>query len=188
MTSQTISPAERDRLTTSLKQTRERLLRTVRSLSAEQLDHKPAPDRWSIAENVEHISIVESLILDRIVKLSKAPAGSSTQSNWQGRDDEVLALFQDRANRFKGPAVVMPTGQLLHEEVFRKFEETRDRVTEFAAATSADLRNSHIRHPVFGDLDCYQWLLGLAAHSDRHRAQIEEVMAGAGFPRAAAHA
>ncbi len=188
MNTQTISPSERDRLTKDLNDSRERLLRTTRSLSAEQLGYKPAPDRWSVAENVEHIIIVESRILDRMANTLQGPAGSSVPSNWQGRDDEVVALIQSRANRFKGPGPVMPSGQLPHEEIFPKFEEVRGRTVEFAATTNADLRHFSIRHPIFGDMDCYQWLLALAAHSERHRAQCEEVMAGVDFPRATVRA
>jgi hypothetical protein len=45
------------------------------------------------------------------------------------------------------------------------------------------LRRHFFRHPIFGDLDLYQWLLMIAAHCDRHRVQSEEVMASPEFPR-----
>ncbi|MFZ0820242.1 MAG: DinB family protein [Candidatus Acidiferrales bacterium] len=188
MNSQTISQSERDRLTTNLKETRERLLLIVRSLSPEQLDYKPAANRWSVAENIEHVTKVEGLILQRITNTLQGPSGSFNPSGWQDRDDEVVALVLNRSNRFKGPDAVQPTGQWRHDELFPEFEQARRRTHEFAATTNADLRRSTFRHPIFGELDCYQWLLMLSAHSDRHRAQIEEVMATADFPRAAAHA
>jgi len=68
----------------------------------------------------------------------------------------------------------------------QQFAAARKRTSEFAAATNADLRRHFLPHPVFGDLDCYQWLLLLGAHCDRHRVQSQEVKASAEFPRAAA--
>jgi hypothetical protein len=34
-----------------------------------------------------------------------------------------------------------------------------------------------------GELDAYQWMLFMAAHSKRHLAQIEEVKADPNFPK-----
>jgi len=80
----------------------------------------------------------------------------------------------------------MPMGRWPHDQLVREFEAARKRTSEFAATTSADLRQAAFPHPMFGPLDCYQWLLLIAAHGERHRAQAEEVMADANFPRSAA--
>ncbi|HEV3220824.1 MAG TPA: DinB family protein [Candidatus Acidoferrales bacterium] len=188
MNSQSISPSERDRVVKDLTDSRERLLRATRGFSPEQLDYKPAAAHWSIAENLEHLIIVEGILLQRIANISQGAADSFNPSGWQGRDDEVVALVLNRSNRFRGPAAADPTGRWRHEELLREFEAARKRTREFVASTNADLRRASFRHPIFGELDFYQWLLILSAHSDRHRAQIEEVAAGVGFPKAAVHA
>src|SRR5205085_2416753 len=43
--------------------TRVELLRSVEGLSAERRDFRPSPDRWSVAEIVEHLSIVEGNVV-----------------------------------------------------------------------------------------------------------------------------
>src|SRR4051794_31487484 len=56
-----------------VERTRARLLAAVEGLSEEQQTFSPAPGRWSVAELVEHLSIVEgnvATLLDRL--LSKA--------------------------------------------------------------------------------------------------------------------
>lgn len=56
-----------------------------------------------------------------------------------------------------------------------------------AAVASADglaLEAVRAPHPVFGDLNLYQWIVFVAAHEERHAGQIRE-MAGAGFAPAA---
>jgi hypothetical protein len=58
----------------------------------------------------------------------------------------------------------------------------------FAAVTHGDLRSYFFEHPQFGELDCYQWLLFVGAHSERHARQAEEVIADPNFPRTAGSA
>ena len=178
-----MTPAERERAIASLEESRQRLLDVTRRLSPSQLAYRPAPDRWSVAECVEHIILVESSILRAIEKTvqQSADAPKSAFEN----DDALLARVVDRNERMKGPERLMPTGRWSHDELFREFEAARKRTADFAATTDASLRQSGFPHPFFGPLDCYQWLLLIAVHGERHRAQAEEVMASAEFPRAA---
>jgi hypothetical protein len=178
-----ITPAERERLTGYLSQSGSQLLETVSSLSPAQLDFKPNPDRWSAAQIVEHLTILEGFLPILIDATLKSPP---QQSAWQGRDDALIQDIRSRESRVQAPERAHPTGRFQHEELFRQFEAARKRNIEYAATTNAPLRNFCTPHPVFGQIDCYQWLLSAAAHCERHHAQILEVMASADFPRAAA--
>jgi hypothetical protein len=180
-----ITPDERNRLTQHLAETRERLLRGTRRLTREQLNHKPAPDRWSVAENLEHLTIAEGRVLARIQETLGGSSDSVKRSAWEGREEALMEAVVDRTNRYQAPEFVQPRGQWHHDELFRQLETARQRTLEFATATNAGLRRYFLPHPVFGELDCYQWLLIAGSHFERHRAQIEEVMADASFPRAA---
>ena len=44
------------------------------------------------------------------------------------------------------------------------------------------LRAHVLLHPVLGPLDAYEWVLAVAAHTERHTKQILEVKADANFP------
>jgi uncharacterized damage-inducible protein DinB len=178
-----MTPAERERAAAYLMDTRENLLRTARNLSPTQLQYKPAPDRWSVAECLEHITVTEAFILGNINKTLQQAGASSTPAMG---DDGMVGMVVDRANRIKGPEFLMPTGRWPHEQLLGEFEAARKLTAEFVGATDAQLRQHAFPHPLFGPLDCYQWLLLIGAHGERHRAQAEEVMADAGFPRAAA--
>lgn len=174
-------PAERQRAIAHLEETRDRLMRTIRGLSREQLQYKPSADGWSIAENVEHVIFVEGRILAGIGRaLEKASTMPCTL------DDETLVrMVLDRTERIKGPAAVAPTGRWPCERLAPEFDAVRNRSLEFAKGTTAELRKHSYAHPFFGELDCYQWLLVIPLHGERHRLQISEVAATAGFPRAA---
>lgn len=178
-----MTSAERERASSYLVETRENLLRTARNLSPTQLRYKPAPDRWSVAECLEHITVTEGFILGNINKTLQQAADGSTSGMG---DDGMVKMVVDRSTRIQGPEFLMPTGRWAHDRLLDEFESARKRTAEFVVTTNVQLRQHGFPHPMFGALDCYQWLLLIGAHGERHRAQAEEVIAHPGFPRAAA--
>ena len=178
-----MTSAEREVLLKELAESRERLLGLVQGLSREQRQYRPAPGRWSVAEIVEHVATVENRILALVEDALKTAPDTTKRSALE--DHALLADVAGLVTRFQAPEFLVPTGKWQDDELTQQFEAARKRTREFAAATDADLRRYFRAHPVFGELDCYQWLRMAAAHCDRHRAQGEEVKASAGFPRAA---
>ncbi len=179
-----MTPAEREWALQNLAESRERLLHMAKGLSKEQLHYRPAPERWTVAECVEHIAIVEGRVLGRMQKTLEEGPDPSKRSALEGREDTMFAVAVARMVRLQAPEVLAPTGRWPDEQLWREFEATREQTREFAASTQADLRRHFFPHPVLGELDLYQWLLLISAHCERHRAQSEEVMASPGFPRA----
>ena len=179
---------ERETLLKNLADSRERLLGTVEGLSREQLHYRSAPGRWTVAECVEHIAAVERRVLGLIQKtLSDGPAPAK-RSAMEGRDRVLVEDVAGRVTRFQAPEYLIPRGQWPDDQLWKTFEAARQRTREFVGSTDADLRKHFYPHPVFGELDLYQWLLLIGAHCDRHRAQSEELMTSAGFPRSSAAA
>jgi len=68
-------------------------------------------------------------------------------------------------------------------ELVEELRKARTRTLAFVAEESGELREHFFAHIVFGDLDCYQWLVVLARHMDRHLRQVDEVMRDPGFPK-----
>jgi uncharacterized damage-inducible protein DinB len=184
-----VDAVERELVVEHLARSRERLILTVDSLTASQRNFRTAEDRWSIADCVEHITVVENFVLRSIQKVLQSPPEPERQSEAQGKEQAILERVPARERRVKGPADVMPHGRWPNfDELVRQFEATRERSVRFSAVTQADLRNHFFPHPFLGILDCYQWLLFLGAHCERHVRQMEEVKADPGFPRRADHA
>jgi uncharacterized damage-inducible protein DinB len=89
-----ITPAERERLTRYLAASNEQLLKLPQALSPAELDYKPAPDHWSAAENVEHLAVVENIILDRITRRWKH---QQTQSEAPGKGKMMSSSKKSKA-------------------------------------------------------------------------------------------
>ena len=181
-----MTPADREFALKGLEDSRTRLLATMRGLSREQLEYRPAPDRWSVAENLEHIIVTEQFVLARLESPVQQVPDSPQHSRWQGRDEPFIRkLAEEREARFQAPERLRPTGRWSIEALVPEFEAARGLSRDFAASTQADLRSRFFRHPApaVGEIDGYQLLLLIGAHCDRHCTQSEEVMASPGFPR-----
>ena len=180
-----LTSEERDFAAKHLAESRERFFQTVCGLTAEQLNYKPAPDRWSVGENLEHVILVERRGSGFVDVSIKQPVDPRRSSGYPGSHESLVVMARDRSHPRRGPEAVQPKGGKPLDQLLREYDAAR-KFTRGLLATDVDLRAYFAPHPVFGELDCYQWILILAAHSDRHRSQAEEVMASPGFPRAAA--
>ena len=178
--------AERDFVATHLTESRDRFVQLVRALRPGQLAYKPGPDRWSIAENLEHVIIVEYRGRGFVEIALKQAADPERRSGYPGSAEGLITMLRDRSHPRSGPEQIQPTGRWPHDQLLNEFVVARKRTCDLLATTAEDLHAHFSPHPLFGELTCYQWLLILAAHCDRHRAQSEEVMGSEGFPRAAA--
>ena len=72
---QSLTPAERQKGVQYLEQTRDGVVAAVKGLSGAQMKFKPAPDRWSVAETLEHIALAENDAHNLFAQAMKSPAG-----------------------------------------------------------------------------------------------------------------
>ncbi len=184
---------ERQTVTAKLVASRERLLGVVDGLTAEQWTFRPGEGRWSINECVEHVMNVENRVLgsigkkvaERLINMDAVANAHEVppESARHAKDAEIAVLVIDRTIRRQAPEAVRPTGQWPEPgSVLEEFRKTRARTEQFVAGSDADLRSYFIPHGAFGELDCYQWLLLLGGHAERHTLQIEEIKADSAFP------
>ncbi len=174
---------ERDVVIEHLAHSRERLVLAVDGLSAAQRNFRPAENRWSISDCIEHLTLVENRVLGGIQTALQSAPDPSQRAETLGKDQVILEKVPARERRVTGPPDVMPNGRWQDfDELLRQFEATRERSVRFSAVTQADLRSHFFPHPILGLFDCYQWLLFLGAHCERHVRQMEEVKADPAFP------
>jgi len=178
----TLLPADRESAMKYLETTKKNIEEAVKGLSAAQFSFKSAPDRWSVAEVLEHIAAAEDLLRGMIEeKVLKAPAAPDRDT--KKIDAMVLAGVPDRSTKFQAPEPLKPTNRFgTPADTLKHFEESRKK-TEDLLKNTTDLRDHAIDSPMGQKLDAYEWILFIAAHSDRHTKQILEVKADPNFPK-----
>lgn len=180
---QDVSAADRKRAASHLAQTRDAFLASVQGLSEAQLNFKPDPKRWSVAEVSEHIAAAEDFLMGMVKeKVMTAPARTESVDLKQ-IDDLVLTAIADRTKKAQAPEPLMPTKRFGGTaETLSHFKDSRAKTLAFLKDTK-DLRAHAAPSPLGKDLDALQWLLFISAHCERHTKQILEVKADAGFPK-----
>ena len=183
--SSTLTPEERESALKSFQTTRDNFLKSIAGLSQKQWTFKPGPDRWSVAEVAEHITVSESSLSGLVEqKIMMSPAAPEKREQVKGKDEMILQRVPDRSHKAQAPEFLRPTGRWTTEaDLTKAFEESRKATIDYIRTTNDDLRDHFFDHPVFGTLDGYQWLLLISSHSARHTAQIEEVKADPNFPK-----
>jgi DinB superfamily len=184
---QPLSASELDRARLYLQQTHNGVIGAIKLLSEPQWNFKPAADRWSIAENVDHIVQVMELVLGPIRdQLASAPSAPANLAYSQ-IDEIVIGRFPTRLNKFPSP--LPPPGGFARSEAPGRIAKSYARLNEYLE-TTPDLRHHTIEarplkavsNGAFDSMDGYQWILATAAHTERHTKQILEVIAEAEFP------
>lgn len=179
---QEVTQAEKDRALQYLETTRKNVLEATKGLSEAQWSFKPAPDRWSVAQVMEHIAAAEDLLLDTTKeKVMTSPAGEPGR-DFKKTDEAVLMMVPDRSHKAQAPEPLVPSNRFgSPESSVKHFLESRATTESFLRSTGG-LRDHVMDSPV-GKLDAYEFVLFIAAHSERHTKQINEVKADPNFPK-----
>lgn len=160
-----------------LKDSRQEVLTAVHGLSDEQAGKKPAPERWSALDCLEHISTVEDRFLGWIAHgTAQDPAPDDK------REKSLLMMIMDRTTKVQAPEAVIPSGRFGSlAEAVAAFEAARERSLQIARARGAELYSIKVKHPRFGEMNGAELMHIMAGHGRRHAAQIQEVRSLLGF-------
>jgi DinB superfamily len=154
------------------------LREAVACIPAARRGERPAPDRWSVAEVLEHLAMVEKAVLKACARQVAAArdAGLTAETD----TSSILAMLPTElvANRERpivAPERLQPKG-IDAEAAWGEIETTRASFVEFVKSCDGlALDNVSFAHPALGSLNLYQWLLFAAGHHARHAAQIREI-------------
>jgi hypothetical protein len=164
------------------KPAKKMVLDATKDLSPAQWNFKSAPDRWSVAECMEHIAAAEDFIRGMVVeKVMVAPAAP-------GRDVAVidagiLTGVPDRATKVQAPDPLKPTNRFASPQgSIDHFVDSRAKTEEFLRDTPG-LRDHAVDSPVGTKWDAYEFILLIGAPSERHTKQIQEAKADPNFSK-----
>jgi uncharacterized damage-inducible protein DinB len=162
----------------------ERFVAAVSNLSEAQENFRPAEGQWTIAEIVEHVSIVNEGFLRITHKLlNEAEAAAKPPVADLKLGPTSLNEKGEQLPPFQAPERVHPKGGVRIEDSLPKMKATLAGFAEIRSRLEAvDLSQQSFPHPAFGPINAYQWMILLGEHEDRHRGQIERLKTVAGFP------
>lgn len=183
-----LTDAERTFLVDQLELTKKNFVESLTGVTPAQWRFKTAPDRWSVAECAEHLVLAEDYIFQGSQGLLKTPAVARPAKSNADVDRTIISMVTDRSHKLQAPEPLVPKSSLeTPADAIRAFTEKRDRNIAYVKSTKDDLR-VHVGKTPAGEMDAYQLLLLMSAHSARHTAQIKEVEASADYPKASASA
>lgn len=181
----TLTPQEREKAVQLLQSTEKGVFEAIKSLNEEQLNFKPAADQWSVAECLKHIAAAEKELWAMAAPaLTQAPNPEKKSSLIFKTDKALVQAVEDRSHKSKTFAALEPANSPYRTlpEALTAFKASRAKLIAFVQTTQTDLRNHILSLPV-GTFDTYQFVLLIAAHTDRHTQQLKEVMTNVNFPK-----
>ncbi len=163
-----------------MDQSRDRLLAAVSRINPTFATVRPNKDAWSVADNLTHLALVEegvARLVAKSVDWAKAHGigpETSHESIMSSLDEFALTTADVK---MKAPGMVIPPPDQPMDTSLAALQSSRSRLKD-ALMSGEGLNFSQIKraHPVFGEIDLYQWGLFVAQHEDRHRAQIERTL------------
>src|SRR5258706_3959029 len=152
---QTLTQADRDKGANYLQQTRDGVVAATKGLSDAQMKFKAAPDRWSVAETLEHITLAEDFMFQNVTdKIMKAPAGPADRDTAK-LDAMILNMVPDRTQKRQAPGPLVPTGRWTSSETLDHFLK-RPATTIEVLKSTPDLReHASADNPFQQSLDAY---------------------------------
>lgn len=155
------------------------LSEAVQLVPDEMRNQTTGPDRWSVAQVLEHLMIIE-----RRISIGMTQWVGDARASDLGPETETssvmgtlpLDLIVDRSQRRNAPEDVKPSGEIDAAAAWASLEQTRETLRTGAMAGDGLALGEVIqKHPVLGPLNIYQWLLFVGSHEGRHTAQVVEI-------------
>ncbi len=157
-----------------LRESRHCFLESFAEVTEEEAHLRPAPDRWSVLETVEHLATAEGIQL-KLLQTQRAPRPADAPN----RELRFLQVVAERTSKMQSPEAAVPGGRFtsLHAAA-TQFKTTRAAVIQFLVEIAVeDLRSTEVKHPhpAAGMVSPCEMLIIMAKHAERHARQIEEI-------------
>ena len=178
-----LTVGERADLVAQLEATQHRTLAAVAGLSDAAWSYRPAPDRWSVAEVVEHLVLAEGAFRTRIHDILESEPNPDWAAQTAGSLVALRSTVLDRSNKFPANPAVRPSGEVGRGELLERYVKARAGTLTFARENRLPLKTHTVDSQIFGVMNAYQWLNLIALHNQRHNAQIADVLADPNLPR-----
>jgi hypothetical protein len=158
-------------------------------LDATQLNWKPAPERWSVAQCLDHLVTSNDLMLRAADEARRDPH----RTLWQrlpvlpGFFGRLLirSLTPEATRKLTAPPAARPSASAIDRAILARYLDQQQKIAghmrtlDEAEQSRAIMTSPFIRAVTYSVLDAYRIL---AAHNRRHVEQARRVVSAPGFP------
>jgi len=164
----------------------------VSPLTEDQFSWRPAPEKWSVGQNLSHLSLTNRSYLDALARAVEEARGRGHmragpyRHGWLGKWF-IRILEPPPRMKVKTFSRLEPPESGRKEEVMREFEAAQDEtLASMEAANGVDLGRARFPSPFLGALkfSVGQGYRIILAHNRRHFFQIRGILEHEDFPEA----
>jgi hypothetical protein len=167
-------------LLTYLDDCRKRLRDAVEAVPEGDRARHPGAGRWSVAEILTHLGIVEKRVAilvkrmtDGVRRGEPAPPVAFEPSAAIAGLEERGAL--DRSRKIVAPEAARPNEDADLDAAWKALAASRAAMRDAVlAGDGLPLAGAVVPHPIFGPLNTYEWIAFVGGHDLRHADQIRE--------------
>lgn len=158
---------------------RKELRAAIDSVPAHARNTHPADNQWSVAQVLDHLTIV-----DKRVAMGVGKWIADARASGLGPETQTTSVagtipnekIVDRSRKVEAPEEIRPRNDVDAETAWTELEQARAKLREaFATGDGLALEQVVQPHPVLGPINIYQWMLFCASHEARHTLQIREI-------------
>ena len=140
----------------------------------------PEVSSWSVARQIHHIGLVNSVMFGHVRTLLEEPEAASTEGGLTRIGRMVLLFRWIPRGRGRAPEAVIPSETTGTEELKGGVEESRGKLLEVESLCQSEdsrrrLREGRKHHFAFGDLTAIQWLCFGRIHTWHHLRIVRDI-------------
>jgi hypothetical protein len=160
-----------------LDRERAAFLASVERVPLARQTERPSPDRWSVAEIVEHIARIDTGVAKVLAMKSAEPLTAGPEElAGASMTPEKAARIRGRNERVEAPDRVRPSGTLTAEAAMTQLAHARAGLKgALLEADPAALDGAAHPHILLGPLTLRAWVEFAAHHDARHAQQVAEL-------------
>lgn len=156
------------------------LLKTVDAFTEEQFFKHPQPEKWSAAQNVEHLVLVAKPMIALFAnpKVMAEKFGLVAKSTELGYNDIAKGYSERTGGRAKAPERLVPqTTEPSMKAQLDKFNDVNEKLlASYGSLTNEQAATHQIPHPFIGNLNVNEFMHFMAFHLDHHHKHIANAL------------
>ena len=162
-----------------LETERKNLFHDLKKYTDEQLNQKPSPQAWSVAEVIAHVMAAEEYSLKYLQKKVQNTNDSPSEGIKQKWRWLLIKSVFSCNIKFKAPEIGEPkVGYTELTTLYARWTGTRTEIAKILSKLSdKELNKTLWKHAVAGKLNLHHMVQFFGIHFKRHKKQIERTLA-----------